>query len=369
MFWGGIRGYVANLIHFFFQSFDFTGFKWGYYLNNEILEIKDKIFHFIHINPMIGCNVQQDKINIIADEQTNGFGILGFLVFLPMIFISNIKIFFNKNNKTILSFILALVFIINILVLARSTAYMVFSIRFIVAFVALSSIVLIGAYSKKNIIKPVIIFFCLFYMLLLPFHNRRMPFFKVYNALKEVQFDFGKFENLSYEGKLISVLEVAPTIDKTLKEKYPNIKNIAFVKKTSSPTLYLKKMELKDRKIDYIRPDLATYERLKKYDLIILEGEAQNDNVFNPQDIKKEYKVVDDNVIFNSNKNLNCYWVYTINKTQIYKDDANERVCFTYPYLIQNKNFKMDYKEHVEFKLDMKNEILNLYYFINQNKD
>ena len=69
MFWGGFKGYIANLIHFAFQSLDFTGFKWGFYLNDEILTLKQNVFDFFNISPRVGCNVVQDKVNILADEQ------------------------------------------------------------------------------------------------------------------------------------------------------------------------------------------------------------------------------------------------------------------------------------------------------------
>lgn len=366
-FWGGFRGYIANLIHYFFQSFDFTGFLWGYYLNSEILNIKKAIFDFLQIDPMIGCNVKQDIVNIFTDEQTVGFGILGFLVYLPMIFISSIKIFFDKNKKTILLFLFALTFVLNILVLSRATAYMVFSIRFIVAFVVLSSIVLIGAYKKRSFLKPIIIFFCLFYMILISCHNARMPFEAMFKNLKALNYDLDKLEDEAYKGKIITVYELASSIQEILDEKYSNYKKIAFVKTTTSPALYLKKMELKGKRIDFVKPTNANIENLKNYDLVILEGERQNDNVFNPWDIKKDYKIENNRVIFNSNKNLNSFWLYAQNERFKYKDDALERITFTYPYLIQRNEFKLDYIKEVTLKSN--NEKINVYYFINQIKD
>jgi len=367
-FWGGIRGYISNLIHFFFQSFDFTGFKWGYYLNNEILELKQKIFEFIKIPSYIGCNVEQHKVNILTDEQIMGFGVLGFLVFMPMLFVSLVKIFFKRNKKTIFNFILALAFIINILVLARATAYMVFSIRFVISFVVLSSLILISVYKKKSFMKPIIIFFCIFYMLFLPFHNQRMPFFKICDNLKKVNYNLVQFENDSYEGNLIPIYETAKRVHKTIFEKYSNKKNIAFVKKTTSSALYLKKLENDGVNVDFLSSSYLNNEKINTYDLIILEGEIQEDNVFNPWEIEKKYKVINGNVIFDSDDNLNCYWVYTLNKWEMYKENATERFCFTYPYLIKNKVFKLDFKDIIEFKTDFGDEKINLYYFINQNK-
>lgn len=361
-FWGGFRGYIANLINFFFQSFDFTGFKWGYYLNNEIMSIKNNFFNLININPFIGCNIEQEKVNIISDEQIIGFGILGFLVFLPAIAISLFKILFNKNKKTKLVFIAALVFIINVAVLAKSVAYMIFSIRFIVSFVCLSSIVLIFVYKKKAFYKPIILFFCLFYMIILPFHNVRMPFWQIYTKLKENNFNLNKFEDACYERKVISTLEIAPRIHETIKEKYKNKKNIAFIKNLESSALYLKKLDFEGYNVDFLVMGTLNDEKIKKYDLIILEDKVQNDNIFNPKDIKINYKIKNNKIIFNDSKNLNCFFEY---RTEGKKDEtpiAIERHCFGYEYLIKNNNLKLDYSETIDIKSIKRKE--NFYYFI-----
>ena len=362
-FWGGFKGYIANLINFSFQGLDFTGFKWGYYLNNEILEIKNKLFNLININPLMGCNVEQDRINIITDEQTVGFGILGFLVFIPMVLFSNIKIFFNKNKKTVLLFIFAIVFLINILVLARATAYMIYSIRFVVSFICLSSIILIGVYKKKAFYKPIILFFCLFYMFLIPFHNTRMPFWVIFTKLKENNFNLNKFENTAYERNVILTLEIASEIKKTIENKYQNKKNIAFVKKLESSALYLKKLDFEGFNIDFIVAGKINENTLKKYDLIILETKIQNDNIFNPEDIKINYKTKDNKVIFKNNNDLNCFYEFRIEN---YKNNntpiATERHCFTYQYLIQNNNLKLDYIQNI--KLNSLKTEEEIYYFI-----
>lgn len=361
-FWGGFKGYIANLINFFFQSFDFTGFKWGYYLNNEIMTIKNNFFNLININPFMGCNIEQEKVNIISDEQIIGFGILGFLVFLPTIIISFFKLFFNKNNKTKLGFIIALAFIINVLVLAKSVAYMIFSIRFIVSFVCLSSIIFIFVYKKRAFYKPIILFFCLFYMIILPFHNVRMPFWQIYTKLKENNFDLSKFEDACYERKVISTLEIAPRIHKIIKEKYENKKNIAFIKKLESSALYLKKLDYEGYNIDFLVMGTLNDEKIKKYDLIILEDNVQNDNIFNPKDIKIDYKIENNKIIFNNSKNLNCFFEY---RTEGKKDEipkAIERHCFGYEYLIKNNNLKLDYSEIIDIKSIKTKE--KFYYFI-----
>lgn len=362
MFWGGIKGYIANLIHFFFQSFDFTGFKWGYYLNDEILAIKEKLFELINISPKIGCNIEQEKINILADEQIVGFGILGFLVFLPMVILSNIKIFFNKNKKTIFLFILAIAFIVNILILARATAYMVYSIRFIVAYVCLSSLVLINSYKKRGFLKPVILFFCLFNMLLLSTHNRRMPLPYVMNYLKEVNYNLEAFEDGCFNHKVVDIFVGTQRIYSTIKEKYSDKKKILFLKNLSSSALYLKKLEKEGYNVDFLPVGEFSEEKIENYDLIILEDKVQNDNIFSTNEIKINYKVDGEKVTFNNNNNsFNCFYYYESHLDEEVKE-AVERICFSWQFLIANKKVKLDYSDY--FNLGEEGRNTEIFYFI-----
>jgi hypothetical protein len=205
-------------------------------------------------------------------------------------------------------------------------------------------------------------------MFLIPINNKRMYFKAIYSNLKEANFNFEVFENNYYEGKIAPALEIAPSIKKIINQKYQNKKNVAILKTLSSSMLYLKKLEFKGYNIDFINPGLLTDEKISKYDLIILEGISQNDNVFNPEDIEKKYHLEGNNVIFDSNKNFNCYYIYSDNiEDRLYVDDALERSCFTYAYLIQKKDLKLDYKEKIRLK-EFKKET-DLFYFINQNRD
>lgn len=361
-FWGGIKGYFANLINFFFQSFDFTGFKWGYYLNDIILEIKSKVFYFLNIPLYLGCNAVQEKVNIIADEQIVGFGILGFLVFLPMAFLSLVKIFFNKNKKTIFLFILALSFVLNILFLARATAYMVYSIRFIVAFVCLSCPILIGVYKKRCFIKPIILFFCLFYMLLISTHNKRMPFNKVMNYLKEVNYNLEAFEEGCFNQKVVDVYIASIKIRQIIKEKYPNKKRILFLKQLISSHLYLKKLEKDGYKIDFLAVGKLDEEKIGDYDLIILENKVQPDNVFDVSEIEIKYQKKDEKIIFDDSHSLNCIYYFSNKKNKPKIQDAQERACFSYAFLIQNKKLKLDYSDKIN--LGEEGIDVEIFYFV-----
>lgn len=361
-FWGGLEGYLSNLINFFFQSFDFTGFLWGFYLNSKILFLKQEVFNFLNINPLIGCNIKQQILNITTDEQIAGFGILGFLVFLPQVFISVFKIFINKNKKTILCFILGLCFLINILTLAFSTGYMIYSIRFVISFVCLSSIILINVYHKKFFLKYFIFFFCLFYMAILPIFIKRMPFKIILSDLKNNGFNSEIFIEDCFKGKIIPVLEIAKNVDKTIKTRFFDCKKIAFIKTSASSLLFLKEQEKKGfYKIDFLNPALITKEKLENYDLIILENEKQDDNTFNSKKVKINYHFKNNELIFEDNKNVNCYYKDILSNITLNPNTATERVCFTYDYLVKVNNFKPNFSETIELK-NLENNS-TIYYF------
>ena len=362
-FWGGFRGYIANLINFFIQAFDFTGFKWGLYLNSKILIIKKQIFNLLNMPLDIGTNVNLYEINIGTDEQVAGFGILGFLAFLPMVFISFVKFFFNKNKRTILLFLLAFAFLINILILARSCAFMIFSIRFIVSFICLSFLVLASLYSKKNILKPIIIFFCIFYMTLIPFFIQRMPFGAILNNLKRNNYDIEKLSIDSFSNKIIPVYELGYTIKNTVKTRYKNQKNIAIIKNLESPAFYALSLDYEGYNVDFLVGALLNQEKLKKYDLIIALDDYQNDNVFNIEDVLNTKYTVDENnnVRFDKTNKLNCYFkfIQLPDNENVDEKNAVERVCYTTNYL--SKLYKLDYIEYINPLMGFKK--IKLLYF------
>lgn len=372
-FWGGFKGYIANVVHFCFQSLDFTGFKWGYYLNTKILALKDLCFNLMNIPMELGCNYEQEKINIITDEQIVGFGILGFLVYIPMLIKSIIAPLYGKTKKSAVLFSFALVFIVNILVLSGALAYLVFSIRFIIAFVCLSAPILVYSYKKKGIYKNLIVFFCFFYMFFLPFCIKRMPFWKAFYMLKSRGYNIEQFAFDCYENKYVPVYPSSFIIYHTILQRYPDKKNIAIVKTLESSLLYLTVLENKNRRIDFLAAGLINKEKLKSYDLVILERESQKDNIFNPEDINIRYIENGNNITFKDNKELNCFYRYQKKgEEEIKKQDATERVCFTHYYFKNLDYLKLDFTEIINQPEEISengNSIFKIYYYVNQIKD
>ena len=359
-FWGGYKGFIANLIHYFFQAFDFTGFKWGFYLNDKIMNAKNIIFEMLNIPPSLGCNIAMQKVNILADEQLVGFGILGFILYLPAVIYSVIRGFFTKNKKRLLYLVFGLMFFINIIFLSLSVGYMVYSIRFILTFVFISLFCIASLYPKKSLFKPVIIFFAIFYMLFLSTNIARMPAKYVLRGLKRANYNIEKFEDDCFRGKITNTLQLAVEIYDDVLKNFSDKKRIAVFKTTSSSLLYLKSLSRKGYKVDFlVAANLDKYD-LSKYDLIVFENEIQDDNIFNPEDVEINYDIKDTIVKFHSTDKVQCTYQAKENNADL----SLTRSCLGYDYVKRSKIFKEALT--TEFVPDEKSAMatINLHYFV-----
>ena len=355
-FWGGIKGYISNLINYAFQMLDFTGFSWGYYLNDKILALKEQVFHILSIDINQGTNVPIEFVNFSTDEQVTGFGILGFLVLIPAI----IKGFIIKHkNYSIFSY----VFILNILILAGTLAYMTYSIRFIATFFSISAAILAFFYTKNKFIKTIITLFSVFYMAIMPFYIIRAPFFVIQKDLKKNNYNIEAFIEDCFMGHIVPVIKTTKKIKTALDAKYQNAKNIGYFKTSDSTALYLK--TLKNKHFDFLAASKLNDYDLDEYDLIIVENESQDDNVFNVEDIQINYEIKDNNIYFKTDKKLQCVYYYDKNKATTDKIKAQKRECFSLYPIFQNKNFKLDNID--KEKIETLNKTLVLYYFIKSN--
>ena len=330
-FWGGLKGYFANLINLSFQFFDFTGFAWGYYLNSKLFALKNMVFNVISINPQIGSNVAQEQINITTDEQIIGFGILGFLAFIPCIF----RGLFSKKKVL---FLLSISFILNLLILARLMAYMEYSIRFVLSFVCLAAPLFAFAYKKRGFYKFLLCLFCIFYMAILPYHIRRAPAFRILPYLAQNKFNLDKFVDDCYMGKIVRIWMLTPEIKNIIDTKYKNAKKMGYFKSQVSSALYLKeKFDM-----DFLVASKADEYDLSKYDLIIFEGAVQEDDVFREAEIEYKFDKEKNKIVF-LNKGLNCFYTDKRNDLTLNKNTASCRMCFAAYHINKNKNFKLDY--------------------------
>ena len=193
-FWGGFGAIVANFIRYIFQFFDFSGFTIGFYINKFLLSAQAAAIEFFNIPRDLGENVGLNFTNISMTEQVLGFGILGFLVFLP----SSIVGFFNKKLR-----IFSIIFWAMILTLSFSIAYMIYSIRFIVTFVAFSIPLISLTYFKKmNLYKFFIILFAIFYLGYASLFLSQRPMYhlkKEFQKTPDIKLIQNKMRDLNYK--------------------------------------------------------------------------------------------------------------------------------------------------------------------------
>ena len=293
-FWGGFGAIVANFIRYIFQFFDFSGFTIGFYINKFLLSAQAAAIEFFNIPRDLGENVGLNFTNISMTEQVLGFGILGFLVFLP----SSIVGFFNKKLR-----IFSIIFWAMILTLSFSIAYMIYSIRFIVTFVAFSIPLISLTYFKKmNLYKFFIILFAIFYLGYASLFLSQRPMYhlkKEFQKTPDIKLIQNKMRDLNY--KFYPSFNEAYTMKSAVQPICKNNSKIAIFASNGYMLYSTKFLEFNNScKIDTLNIlHIRNYD-LSNYDYIITQKNLpQHIEVINANDIK--------NPLTPSNKAI-CYY-------------------------------------------------------------
>ena len=293
-FWGGFGAIVANFIRYIFQFFDFSGFTIGFYINKFLLSAQAAAIEFFNIPRDLGENVGLNFTNISMTEQVLGFGILGFLVFLP----SSIIGFFNKKLR-----IFSIIFWAMIFCLSFSIAYMIYSIRFIVTFVAFSIPLISLTYFKKmNPYKFLIILFAIFYLGYASLFLSQRPMYhlkKEFQKTPDIKLIQNKMRDLNY--KFYPSFNEAYTMKSAVQPICKNNSKIAIFASNGYMLYSTKFLEFNNScKIDTLNIlHIRNYD-LSNYDYIITQKNLpQHIEVINANDIK--------NPLTPSNKAI-CYY-------------------------------------------------------------
>lgn len=191
----GIKGTIASLIKYIFDLFNFSGIYLSQNIVDAIQNYKILTLEFYHLNYIPnGIYTNGGLINSMIDPLA-GSGILGFLVFIPCLFISLLRPLFKKNNKKMkFVCIFALFFLFNMFFISLLIAYMSFNIRFVMAFIVLASPVLVYSYTSNKFIKNTIIIIAMYYLCYVSFHIGSRPFYNLCEAIKpkhSINYNFG----------------------------------------------------------------------------------------------------------------------------------------------------------------------------------
>lgn len=182
----GIKGAMTNFIKHMFMFINFTGFKWGIYLDPQIAGLQAKTLSFLHL-PKVPDSFYTTNIKVTFNlfETTMGAGILGFLIYIPCAIIASCRLKL-RNNKSFFLGLFGILFFINIFVISYLMNYSAFNCRYLVAFLIFSSPVLIYSYGIKfKPLKILVIIFALYSLVLISTNIKSRPFFKIMELMSK----------------------------------------------------------------------------------------------------------------------------------------------------------------------------------------
>lgn len=311
----GWKAIPAGIIKYIFMFFDFTGFRWSDYFGQNIFDLRSNALAFFHLSGIKDGLYNADiGFNRTLLEPVMGAGILGFLVFLPCLFVSLIKPILNKRSKkTWFIFGFASLFVINIVTISYVLAYMIFSVRFVMFFIVLSSPILVYSYlNKKNPLKYVIIAFALFYLTCVSTHLWPRPFTKIILILR----DNPSISNLrktsyckEYKKNPKYTNDACILVDK-IEEKYTTDNKILIFASTTDQTFELASLILDGYKVDFRTMEDAKKIDFKQYNLIVSSNQGQISTVIKDYDKRKdECKIVNKKVVINKSNTVPCVYI------------------------------------------------------------
>lgn len=276
----GIKAIPANFIKYIFMFFDFTGFRWSDYIGPSIINLRNSILAFCHLKGIpdglytSGYDIQRTLI-----EPMMGAGILGFLVYLPCLFVGFIKpIFKFKSKRVWIISGFAFLFFVNLITTSYLLAYMSFSIRFVMFFMVLSAPILVQSYFKnRNPFKYIIIFFALFYLIAVSTHlwvrpaNKMGHLLLTGHSIAEIRLrsackDFDEISSYRHSECLLKY--------KIKSDFKPQNRILAFFSH-GEEIFFVKELELEGYKIDFGLMEDANNIDFSKYNIIISTHKGQ----------------------------------------------------------------------------------------------
>jgi len=328
----GLKAVPANFIKYVFLFFDFTGFRWGDYVGQDIAHVKDFILDFFNlVQYKDGLYSVDITANRMLLEPLMGAGILGFVVFLPCLLWSFVKPIFNRKSKrtwTIFGF--AVLFLLNLLILSYLLAYMIFSIRFIMFFMVVSAPILTYSYLKnRNPLKYIILAFSLFYLIGVSTHLWARPLGKIipifiknpsFSALRE-RAKCSFFEPDSPPKSSTCILR-----DK-IKREYTTDNRILALVNTADSIYLIKELSFEGYNIDFATLENEKKINFEKYNIIITPYNGQRMTAIEHyEENKDDFKMINGIPFFAKIKPVMCF--YTSNPKAPPSKDGEARYPF-----------------------------------------
>jgi len=147
----GIKSAVANLIRYSLTFIDFTGFSGAEILRLPFLILKTILFGIFNIKENQGLTYSDIiLLNTSIHENLATFGLLGFLVFLPLSIKYAVRGFIAKSEKIKLIGLCSLITILFTISISYMYGFALWNIRYFVTAIVLSSPVFALNYTKKT---------------------------------------------------------------------------------------------------------------------------------------------------------------------------------------------------------------------------
>jgi len=308
-FWGGIQAFLANLIRYAYLFIDFSGFKWELYIFDELNISKEALFSLLNIDPQIGVIIKEDTTpNVNLSEQIMGFGVLGFLVFIPCVLISILNI---RKNRALAAF--GILFLLCTLCLALTVGFMPYNIRFFTTFIAISSPVLVYSYfGGKNLYKIIVAVFAMYYMGLVATHLAQRPFFKILNTYKNNSYENFREKIYCQNAKFLDgKSDVCYLIDYFKPLSKSNPMEVGFFANSGFDMLYFKEfLESNGHKLTVLLAEEFDNYDLSKYHIIITPNVCQitNNIKYFPQKLS-EYTYVKGKTVLLKTEGVPCMYI------------------------------------------------------------
>lgn len=297
----GLKGFISNFIKYIYMFIDFTGFKWSLYLNPYIEASQNAIFNFLHIVNIPDYYFSPKSFGNKILEPTIGMGVLGFMIYIPCILISIVKTRFSLTKSFFLN-LYGVLFLINMVIISALLSYSLFAQRYFVAFIILSSPVLIYSYNIKfKPLKYLTILFALFYLIIMSINLPPRP------LIKSILF-VNKTHSLTLLREVLPCLgEQYCIVREKIKYDFkPNNKILVFSELGDNIYL-LKKLEFEGYHIDFRRmPDASSID-FKKYNILISRDNEQSSLILE-KDLNRQddFKMINNKIIGKGEHDVPC---------------------------------------------------------------
>lgn len=377
-FRGGFQGFIANIIRFSSSFIDFSGFPFSVQIWRLVSAFSMILIALLGIQPDINSTSLDVNFFRIGNNFDNmsGLGILGLLIFIPALIIALKN--YKKNRKRFFLALVATGFLINVIVLSSSLIYMIFSIRFIMTFVALASPVLIYMFYRKKgdkfkiFVSVIMIYFLTFGYY---FYERRLSLQLLYVFYKNPTIE-------SFKEKIvcanINFFEDSPACKIVKLTKSDNKKiNILYFASSGQNVYFPKHSENENYHVDFKLLETTDEKDIdwEKYDYILIPNVQKNSDIKEVQKyrnaITKYNDGSDGNEIFYEFDNsvfAKCLFVNKIEENLKWLTEPDYKItasrCYHNPNLIVAHGYKLVHK--VDGFQKTEEQVVNIYKNINK---